>query len=262
MKKPQLFIQAAILVLIVSSTAWGGEKAKLGPCVRACVHAYNPSLADSGADEFMAEDFRAKECVQLCKENIYEGECNSWADDCCNADYLDSDPDCQSEPPVDPPDEPEPPNPPDPPNPPGDGLPPDPGEAGKATLEGIDSDQDGLRDDIQRYIALTYPDSQKTRAALRQFTIAFQKATLESPDEESALRNTELEARASECLWYIHSRSSIRMSDLLMAEFLNTMDRSRAYLTYNSKLGGHTFGGKDFDEYKTSCTFDPDLMED
>ena len=204
----------------------------------------------------MAEDFRAKECVQLCKENIYEGECNSWADNCCNADYLDSDPDCQSEPPVDPPDEPE------PPNPPGDGLPPDPGEEGKATLEGIDSDQDGLRDDIQRYIALTYPDSQKTRTALRQFALALQKATLESPDKMSALNNTELMHRASECLWHIHSRNSIQMSDLLMTEFLNTMDRSRAYLVYNSKLGGNVFGGKDFDEYKTSCTFDPDLMED
>jgi hypothetical protein len=254
MKKHHLFILAVMPVLLVSGNVWGGEKAKLGPCVRACVQAYNPSLADSGADEFMVEDFRAKECVQLCKENTYEGECNSWADDCCNADYLDTDPDCQSEPPVDPPV--------DPPNPPGSGLPPDPGEAGMATLEGIDSDQDGIRDDIQRYIALTYPDSQKTRAALRQFTLAFQKATLESPDEESALRNTEIEARASECLWYIHSRSSIKMSDSLMAEYLNTMERSRAYLAYNSKLGGHTFGGKDFDEYKTSCTFDPDLMED
>jgi hypothetical protein len=203
--------------------------------------------------EFMADDFRAKECVQMCKENTYEGECNSWADDCCNADFLDTDPDCQSEPPVDPP---------DPPNPPGDGLPPDPGEAGKATLEGIDSDQDGIRDDIQRYIALTYPDSQKTRAALRQATIALQKIIMESPDEERALRNTEVEARASECIWYIHPNDGSRMDDTLMAEFLNTMDRSRAYLAYNSKLGGHTFGGKDFDEYKSSCTFDPDLMED
>ncbi|MDH3391983.1 MAG: hypothetical protein OEL85_09330, partial [Desulfobulbaceae bacterium] len=176
--------------------------------------------------------------------------CNSWADDCCNANFLDTDPDCQSEPPV------------DPPNPPGDGLPPDPGEAGKATLEGIDSDQDGIRDDIQRYIALTYPDSQKTRAALKQYTLAFQKATLESPDEERALHNTEYMHRASECLWYIYSENSIKMSDTLLAEFLNTMDRSRAYLAYNSKLGGHTFGGKDFDEYKSSCTFDPDLMED
>ena len=158
MNIPLRIIFAAMLVFVFSSTVFAGEKAKLGPCVKACVHAYNPSLADSGADEFMADDFRAKECVQMCKENTYEGECNSWADDCCNADFLDTDPDCQSEPPVDPP---------DPPNPPGDGLPPDPGEAGKATLEGIDSDQDGIRDDIQRYIALTYPDSQKTRAALR-----------------------------------------------------------------------------------------------
>jgi len=254
MKKHHLFILAVMLVPLISGNVRGGEKAKLGPCVRACVQAYNPSLADSGADEFMVEDFRAKECVQLCKENTYEGECNSWADDCCNADYLDTDPDCQSEPPVDPPV--------DPPNPPGSGLPPDPGEAGMATLEGIDSDQDGIRDDIQRYIALTYPDSQKTRAALRQFTLAFQKATLESPDEESALINVESMHRASECLWHIHSENSIKIKNALKAEWLNTMGRSRAYLAYNSKLGGHTFGGKDFDEYKTSCTFDPDLMED
>jgi hypothetical protein len=253
MNIPLRIIFAAMLVFVFSSAGFAGEKAKLGPCVKACVHAYNPSLADSGADEFMVDDFRAKECVQMCKENTYEGECNSWADDCCNADFLDTDPDCQSEPPVDPP---------DPPNPPGDGLPPDPGEAGKATLEGIDSDQDGIRDDIQRYIALTYPDSQKTRAALRQFTLAFQKATMESPDEESALKNVEIMHRASECLWHIHSENSIKIKNALKAEWLNTMERSRAYLAYNSKLGGHTFGGKDFDEYKTSCTFDSDIMED
>jgi hypothetical protein len=47
-----------------------------------------------------------------------------------------------------------------------------------------------------------------------------------------------------------------------MAEFLNTIERSRAYLLYDAKLGGHIFKGKDFDEYKSSCTFDPDMMED
>jgi len=250
MKNFQQVILAIMLGLLVSGNALGGEKAKLGPCVRACVQAYNPSLADSGADEFMADDFRAKECVQSCKENTYTGECSSLADDCCNADYLDTDPDCQSEPPDDPPD------------PPGNGLPPDPGEAGMATLEGIDSDQDGIRDDIQRYIALTYPDSQKTQAALRQAATALQIIILESPNEESALRNTELEARASECLWYIRPDKGYKIDDLLMAEFLNTLPRSRAYLEFNSKLGGHVFRGKDLDEYKTSCTFDPDLMED
>ena len=33
-------------------------------------------------------------------------------------------------------------------------LPPDPGKAGKETLLGIDTDSDGVCDDIQRYIYL------------------------------------------------------------------------------------------------------------
>jgi hypothetical protein len=249
MRSKNTILLAAALLLLAHTHSWGAEKAKLGPCVRQCVQAYNPSLADSGADEFMADDFKAKDCVRICKENLYHGECDSVADGCCQPDYLDTDPDCSSEPPPEPPD--------------GENqLPPDPGEAGKATLEGIDSDGDGLRDDIQRYIALTYPDSQKTRAALRQYTIALNKVMLESPDEESALNNTELIHRASECLWYIFSENSIKMKKILKSEYLNTMDRSQAYLEYNSKLGGHVFRGKDFDEYKSSCTFDPDTMED
>lgn len=244
------FILASALMLIVPANGWGGEKAKLGPCVRQCVHAFNPSLADSGADEFMVGDSRTKECVRLCKENLYQGECTSSADECCHPDYLTIDPDCQGEPPPD-----------DPPHS-GDNLPPDPGEAGKTTLEGIDADGDGIRDDIQRYIALTYPDSAKTRAALRQFTLAMDKAVLDSPDENRALNNTEYMHRAIECLYYIHEDHSFNMSDLLMAEYLNTVARSRAYLQYNDKLGGHVFGSRDFGEYKLSCTFTPDSMED
>lgn len=252
MKKINISLLTAVLLLPAAADLWGAEKAKLGPCVRQCVQAFNPSLADSGADEFQADDFRARECVELCKEDLYQGECTNQADNCCHPDYIDIDPDCESEPPV------------EPPEPPGggSGLPPDPGEAGKTTLAGIDSDGDGLRDDIQRYIALTYPDSGRTRAALRQFALALNKAIMESPDEESALRNTEFIHRASECLWYIHSEQSIKLSDLLISEYLNTIERSHAYLNYNSKLGGNVFGGKDFDEYRSSCTFDPDLMED
>jgi len=48
-------------------------------------------------------------------------------------------------------------------------LPPDPGDTGKATLAGIDSDNDGVRDDIERYIWLTYPASAKTRRSAEGF---------------------------------------------------------------------------------------------
>ena len=45
-------------------------------------------------------------------------------------------------------------------------LPPDPGEAGKATLAGIDSDQDGVRDDLEREIVYMYPQNQEIRRLL------------------------------------------------------------------------------------------------
>lgn len=38
-------------------------------------------------------------------------------------------------------------------------FPPDPGSAGKATFAGIDSDQDGIRDDVQRHIILANADN-------------------------------------------------------------------------------------------------------
>lgn len=53
-------------------------------------------------------------------------------------------------------------------------LPPDPGEAGKQTLQGIDSDNDGVRDDVQRHIALAYPSSARVRSALFQLTLSYQ----------------------------------------------------------------------------------------
>jgi hypothetical protein len=255
----QRMILAALLIFFHTSSGEAGEKAKLGPCVRQCVHAFNPSLADSGAVEFMAEDLRARDCVKICKGTLYEGECDSGADGCCHPDFLAEDPDCLSEPL---PPDPGPGNDPSPGTDQGNTLPPDPGEAGKTILAGIDSDNDGIRDDIQRYIALNYLNSHKTRAALRQLTRAIDKAMLESSSVESALRNAENMHRAIECLWYIQPDHAIKMSDALFAEYLNTYERSQAYLEYDAKLRGQVFGGKDIDEYRSSCSFDPDLMED
>lgn len=55
-------------------------------------------------------------------------------------------------------------------------LPPDPGEAGKLTIDGIDSDKDGVRDDVQRWIAENWGHSERAVAAL---TIVAQLKQLE-----------------------------------------------------------------------------------
>ena len=46
------------------------------------------------------------------------------------------------------------------------GLPKDPGGAADATPLGVDSNNNGVRDDIERYIHYTFTDSEKTRLAL------------------------------------------------------------------------------------------------
>lgn len=46
-------------------------------------------------------------------------------------------------------------------------LPPDPGPEGMKTLEGIDSDKDGVRDDLQRFIVLNWGHSERAVMAMR-----------------------------------------------------------------------------------------------
>jgi hypothetical protein len=142
-------------------------------------------------------------------------------------------------------------------------LPPDPGEAGKATLEGIDSDDDGVRDDVQRYIVLTYPDSEKTRAGLTQYAQAAQQTLLDADNEARSIANANERVRAIDCLRYIlgsvDSASLIR--DELKAKFLNTTVRIKLWIRADGQLGGQVFRGTPIAERKDQCSFDPDEMK-
>jgi len=139
-----------------------------------------------------------------------------------------------------------------------DPLPPDPGEAGKATLEGIDSDGDGIRDDVQRYIALTYPDSEKTRKALTQLVVAMQNFILNSLDKEAALNNASAQTRALECLDYVRPEDSDGMISEIEAAIYNTEERIAADIAASGLLGGEIFRGAPLEDWVKSCNFNPD----
>lgn len=141
---------------------------------------------------------------------------------------------------------------------PGGGLPPDPGEEGRLTLEGIDSDGDGIRDDIQRFIALNHPDSEKLRAGLTQYARAIQEALLVRDDKPLSLNAASKTSRATECLWFLLGEQAPDVTNTMFAEMLNTVARSRAYLTYNSQLFGGIFPSAT--QLKPSCAFDPDAL--
>jgi hypothetical protein len=137
-------------------------------------------------------------------------------------------------------------------------LPPDPGEDGKLTLLGIDTDGDGVRDDIQRYIYFTYPDEEKLRLGLTYYAKEFQGVLADADDREAVYGHATKMARHGECLFHIKGRDSIKICRALRAEILNTRERSIAYITYSDNLGGRVIRGAPRAEWKDSCSFDVD----
>jgi|GEM_PF-1489543 len=136
-----------------------------------------------------------------------------------------------------------------------DGLPPDPGPAGRQTLPGIDSDHNGVRDDLQRLIHLTYPGATSTIAALEQTAKTMQSALLDAGSHGPAVDHATQMVRNFECLAAIRPGDAEVVSKRLLAATLNTEERGLAYLRYNDQLGGEAFPLKDSSEWRTSCGF-------
>ena len=56
----------------------------------------------------------------------------------------------------------------------GKNLPPDPGADADKTVQGVDVNRNGIRDDVELAIFKEYPNSAKTRAVLLQYALALQ----------------------------------------------------------------------------------------
>lgn len=138
-------------------------------------------------------------------------------------------------------------------------LPPDPGEPGTRTLEGFDINGDGVRDDVERYIAYAYPEfsQEPTRLALAQYVIPLSQALVDASDEDKAMKHWKAIQRSRECLNYLHGIDGARRArDLLRPIFLNTSARSRAYLEWDAQIGGHVLTISTVD-LPSSCDVDP-----
>jgi hypothetical protein len=139
------------------------------------------------------------------------------------------------------------------------------GAAGKATLAGIDSDNDGVRDDVQRWIVMSYPNSEKTRAALQQMAKAMQNILLNATDVVNARAYSLEEDKASDCISYVRKQVlGARSSDAynvkreMDAIYLNTYLRTKVYLQYDAHLSGMFFAVPI--DKSTSCNFNVALM--
>lgn len=130
-----------------------------------------------------------------------------------------------------------------------DGLPPDPGEEGKTTILGIDTDNDGIRDDVQIAISSIYPNNDEAREALKSVAKNIQKSILGvmSSDELKLNESFSEMTKVMNCL-LISSDSPY--ADLVLIETLmmNTDGRMEVMGKVDLEASGQFFeGGLDFE---------------
>lgn len=159
-------------------------------------------------------------------------------------------------------------------------LPPEPNEAeNEATVAGVDTNANGVRDDIDRFIGFAYPESEKRRMALTEDAKAEQKFMMDyvaDPNNElQAQENARLSSKAQNCRWYTFEATGITTPNetdrLNFAEFVmkdtktllklttNTKERYDAYFGAEKYLGGMGFPDNSNGD-KSDCSFNPDLL--
>ena len=121
-------------------------------------------------------------------------------------------------------------------------LPPDPQDAGKKTIEGIDSDNDCVRDDIEIFIAQKYPDfnQQKVRKFLFDYAKFLGLFLQQGLSRETAQYYSKSMFISLECARRElgDTPNTSKSLDEIFAKFHNTIPRSYKYIENNSLLGG------------------------
>lgn len=141
-------------------------------------------------------------------------------------------------------------------------LPPDPGAAGKLTIEGIDSDNDGVRDDVQRYIAERWGESERAVQALRLIAVNAQEQVriADSVDRDAAYDIAVKMAPAASCFMRSVDPKVIesRAIENVEAEVTNTRDRFQRWLKFELLTTNRIYVMPDLEEPLSSlCGYDP-----
>jgi len=143
-------------------------------------------------------------------------------------------------------------------------LPPEPNEEeNNATLEGIDVNDNGVRDDVERAIYTTYPV--KIRQQILMQTAKAHQLMLADPNgvENAVKWQKVITNKAISCEFYLLDTFNVEMNSKAVAFHKNVLynnkDRVKKYLKYNHALGGGVYGG--YAEVESDCDFNvPEAM--
>lgn len=137
-------------------------------------------------------------------------------------------------------------------------LPADPGEQGKEELLGIDSNDNGIRDDVEIYIYNKYKNDENKRVAYSIFSQDAKSVSkiLKNPERGYEDEIYKIFSRNLQCNEYwirkkskntdidhyfelgnTYNLTSSKFKDIIY----DTRERQKAYFTYQASLGGHSF---------------------
>ncbi len=146
-------------------------------------------------------------------------------------------------------------------------LPPEPlPEENNATLVGIDSNDNGVRDDVERWIYTEFKDKHPVHIEVAMQSARTWERIFEG-GADKALETVEFVHAALGCQIFYEGYSEpllivepINIDDQITRKITNTPERKAAYIAYDKALSGGVYTLPDNDELKGMCDFDTDKI--
>lgn len=120
----------------------------------------------------------------------------------------------------------------------GTGMPSEPGVNGDATIAGIDSDGDGIRDDVERRISAHYSNNASARAYSYMIAKRLQAIIVNSANKTTYIQAISELSFAENCLNIMLPTELNKGTRLVLPWVMNTYQRSIAYINARALIGG------------------------
>jgi hypothetical protein len=129
------------------------------------------------------------------------------------------------------------------------------------SLLGMDSNHDGIRDDIEKYIQDRFPNSEKRRAALLQLASAWQ-SVFSVYDRPEQIKTEYLKVvNSNYCVLGVFNKEGGDAGRDLMAEFFNNQKRSEAFIHTETMMREVYNDLVPHSQFKERCQFDLSSMK-
>ncbi len=143
-------------------------------------------------------------------------------------------------------------------------LPPEPNPmANNATLLGIDINDNGVRDDVERWIYETYKDKHPIHIDIAMQAARAYKLVLEHPERAKEIHDSVVNAPLHCSSYYMYYAKLFnepilvdkRIDAPVKSKYFNTKARSKVYWKYDKLLSGDSYPLPDIDKLKNYCDF-------